>query len=100
MKIAGKKDLAACRTEARAAVDKIMLPRITEAMGPKFALYQAKGFDARLFGNNDEETAEIERRYVELVKSIAVIENERQAIQARIDSAQTAAEIDAIVAAI
>lgn len=105
MKIAGKKDLVAEKLRGRADIDLIYVPRINEAMGPKFALYQAKAYAAMThgLGLRDPLVDEVERgeilfRWDKLLSSIAIIETGRQAAQARIDAATSAAEIDAIVA--
>ncbi|MBZ9600767.1 hypothetical protein [Phyllobacterium chamaecytisi] len=99
MKIEGKKDIAAERLRGRAAVDAVYVPRINAAMGPKFALYIVKGMDSSRFGGEDE-ALEIEKNYRTMIDRLATIESERQALQARIDAATTAAEIDAIIASI
>lgn len=99
MKITGNKDIVAERLRGRAAVDAVYVPRINAAMGPKFALYIAKGMDSHRFGDADE-ALEIEKNYRTMIDRLATIESERQALQARIDAATTASEIDAIVAAL
>ena len=102
MKITGKKDIAAERLRGRAAIDAVYVPRINAAMGPKFALYQAKAFSASnegalVFSHESEAVLE---KWNALLDGISTIESERQTIQARIDAATTASEIDAIVASI
>ncbi|MBZ9653559.1 hypothetical protein [Phyllobacterium lublinensis] len=102
MKITGKKDLTVERLRGRAAVDAVMVPRINEAMGPKFALYQMKAMLAQTgyVMSVGDEADDILTRFSSTAKTVAILETERQALQARIDSAATAAEIDAIVAAL
>ncbi len=104
MKITGKKNIEAERLRGRVAVDAVYVPRINAAMGPKFALYQAKAYSSATLqvGSlvSDVEADEVIRRFDELLASIAKIETERQALQARIDAASTASEIDAIVASL
>ena len=103
MKVKGKKDLTSERARGRAAIDAILLPRISDAMGPKFTLYQAKAYAATIYGgqhlvNDDTECEEIVARFDRLLTSIGKIETERQALQALVDAAKSAAEIDAILA--
>ncbi|WP_091925691.1 hypothetical protein [Phyllobacterium sp. CL33Tsu] len=99
MKIKGKKDLTAERAKGREAVDEAFLPRINEAMGPKFALYIVKGMDSHRFGDADE-AGEIEKNYRSMIDRVAAIEIERQAAQARVDAATSAAEISEIIASL
>lgn len=102
MKIEGKKDIAAERLRGRAAVDAVYVPRINAAMGPKFALYQMKTMLAQQNYKMSEtdDPQDIMTRFSTTAKAVASIESERQALQARIDAATTASEIDAIVASI
>ncbi|UXN62919.1 hypothetical protein N8E89_09340 [Phyllobacterium sp. A18/5-2] len=105
MKIEGKKDLGVCRAEAREAVDAVYIPKLNAAMGPKFALYQAKAHSALGgigigFVSKSDDPQEIIDRFDALSKCVASIESERQALQARIDAATTASEIDAIIASL
>lgn len=97
MKITGKKDIAAEKLRGRAAIDAVYVPRINTAMGPKFALYQMKTEHACLFGNSAT-IADIRRRNRKSLDAIVSLENERQAAQARVDAATSAAEIDTIIA--
>lgn len=103
MKITGKKNIEAERLRGREAIDAVYVPRISRAMGPKFALYQAKASAAQ-FGatklSPEDDAVEILSRFDALLDSIAVIETERQATQAKVDTATTASEIDAIIAAL
>lgn len=102
MKIKGKKDLTAERLRGREAIDAVMLPRINEAMGPKFALYQLKTMLAqqnyKMSETDDPE--DIMTRFTATTQAVAAIERERQAAQSRIDNATSAAEIDAIIASL
>ncbi|MDQ0996863.1 hypothetical protein QFZ34_002045 [Phyllobacterium ifriqiyense] len=100
MKITGKKNIEAERLRGRAAVDAVMVPRINAAMGPKFALYQAKAAVAREGSNMFGKPSDIIKRHNLLLSSIIRVEEERQALQARIDAATSASEIDAIVASL
>lgn len=100
MKITGKKNIEAERLRGRAAVDAVYVPRINEAMGPKFALYQLKALDATAGYDTFGEPATIIEKHTEFIASIATIESERQTHQARIDAATSASEIDAIIAAL
>ncbi|UGX87134.1 hypothetical protein [Phyllobacterium meliloti] len=102
MKISGKKDIVAERLRGRAAIDLIYVPRINEAMGPKFALYQAKAtlaYNQVVMSDNDSPNEIIERHEAH-INLISTIESQRQAAQAQVDAATSAAEIDAIIAAL
>lgn len=102
MRLTGKKDLNAHRTEARARVDAILLPEIEAVKGPKFALYQSKAFAAH-FGVGEsilmasDDPGDIVDRFEALMSRVREIEAERQACQARIDNALNVLEIDEIV---
>lgn len=100
MKITGKKNIEAERLRGRAAVDAVYIPKINAAMGPKFALYQLKALVAAendsLFGDPDI----ILTKHAGLIAEVSMIENQRQMAQAKIDAAKSAAEIDAIIAAL
>lgn len=102
MKIVGKKDIHAERVKARQVVDFVFIPRITEAMGPKFALYQAKAIMAKTnlgeaFLSPSDDRKDIIDRFNALSQRVATIEAERQDTQARIDNAITVAEIEKIL---
>ncbi len=100
MKIIGKKDMAAERQRGRAEIDAAYMPRIAEAMGPKFALYQVKALVAGegndLFGKPDT----IFKKHAAVIDALAEIEVERQAAQALVDQANSSAEIDVIIASL
>lgn len=105
MKITGKKNIEAERLRGRAAVDAVYVPRINAAMGPKFALYQAKAWSSTSLGgqvliNGETDAEDIVANFDALLASIAKIDTERQMAQAKIDAAQSAAEIDAIIASL
>lgn len=102
MKIVGKKDIYAERAKAREFIDRVFVPRINEAMGPKFALYQAKAQAAHTdvgsgFLSPSDDRKDIIDRFNALSQRVATIEDERQEIQARIDNAITVAEIESIL---
>lgn len=102
MKIVGKKDIYAERAKAREIVDLVFVPRINEAMGPKFALYQAKAQSAHTdigkgFLSPSDDRQDIIDRFDALSQRVAAIEAERQEIQARIDNAITVVEIERIL---
>lgn len=94
VKITGKKDLTAERLRAREVIDRIYMPRLSKVMGDpvKFALYRAKASEPRFFNAPSAP----EKHAVQL-KELATIEDERQAVQARVDNATSAAEIDEIL---
>ncbi|MEI4482244.1 MULTISPECIES: hypothetical protein [unclassified Phyllobacterium] len=105
MKITGKKNIEAERLRGRAAIDAVYIPKVNAAMGPKFALYQAKAHSALAgvgigFVSKSDNAQDIIDRFDALSKSIAKIETERQMAQAKIDAATSAAEIDAIIASL
>ena len=104
MKFSGKKDISAERIRGRAAIDAAFLPRLNEVMGPKFALYQAKAVaagtgvgDAILFADDTEGFI---KKFDKLMFEVSMIEDKRQAAQARVDAATSAAEIDAIISSL
>ena len=97
MKVKGKKDLRVERARGRAAVDAVFMPRLYAAMGPKFNLYQLK---ASLAANGIDRLGnpvDILSKHAEMLDRIDTIEAHRQDIQARVDVAKSAAEIDAII---
>lgn len=96
MKITGKKNLEAEKQRGRAAIDEVYLPRINEAMGPKFAIWQMKAANADLFVDGDK----IGTKHAEQLARILVIETARQSAQSLVDAATSAAEIDAIIIAL
>lgn len=100
MKITGKKNIEAERLRGRAAIDAVYVPKINAAMGPKFALYQLKALDATAGYDTFGDPATIIEKHTEFMGSIATIESERQAYQAKVDAATTASEVDAIIAAL
>lgn len=105
MKIVGKKNIDAERIRGRASIDAVYVPRINAAMGPKFALYQAKAHSALAgvgigFVGRADNPQDIIDRFDALSHRVAAIETERQALQAKVDAATSAIEIEAIIAAL
>lgn len=98
VKINGKKDLTAERLRAREVLDKIYMPRLRNVMGDpvKFALYQAKAANSRLFSSGFDNVV-IEDKHTKQLTKLAEMERNRQADQARIDNATSAAEIETIL---
>lgn len=99
VKIIGKKDLAKERLRARELIDRFYVPRIQHAMGPKFALYREKASLAKdgLAMSKGDDPKDIMERFNAHLQRIAVIEDERQEVQARIDNAASSVEINKIV---
>ncbi len=95
MKIVGKKDLSAVRLSAREAIDAAMVPRVTAAMGPKFAIYREKAQGLLLAPTDDAD--KVFARFVDLMGKVDVVEQRRQAFQARVDNAISALEIEEII---
>lgn len=105
MKIALKKDMAKERATAREQLDNHFAIRIREAIGLKADLYVVKyaaalavsnGHVSPLVASNAEATIIIQKNH-DMQSRLASIEIERQALQAEIDGAATAREIDAIL---
>lgn len=101
MKITGKKNIEAERLRGRSAIDAVMLPKIAAVMGDpvKFALYTVKAANSRMFADGFRNVI-IEQKHEAQMMELVKVEDERQALQARIDAATTAIEIEAIIAAL
>lgn len=97
MKIEGKKDLTKMRQHARDEIDLVFIPRINAILGPKFPLYQAKQQLVASAVIQGAEAEDILDRFDTLMQRILPLEDERQAMQARIDNAASALEIETIV---
>lgn len=104
MKIALKKDMAKERVIAREQLDNHFAIRIRTAIGLKGELYAVKyaaalavfnGHASPLITSPAEADAVIQKNH-EMQYRLASIEADRQAIQAEIDGARTAREIEAI----
>ncbi|GGB00778.1 hypothetical protein GCM10011491_31210 [Brucella endophytica] len=105
MKITLKKDMDKERKAARAHLDELFAPRIEAALGPKAALYAVKyaaalagcgGWSTPLVPHAAEAAIIIEKHH-EMHKGLALIEAERQALQAEIDSADNCIQLQAIL---
>ncbi|WP_435657954.1 hypothetical protein [Brucella pituitosa] len=105
MKIALKKDMAKERIVARAHLDNHFAIRIRAAIGLKGELYAVKysaalavsnGHASPLITSPAEADVVIQKNH-EMQNRLASIEADRQAIQAEIDRAATAREIEAIL---
>lgn len=101
MKITGKKNIEAERIRGRAEVDAVMLPKIAAVMGDpvKFALYTVKAANSRMFAEGFRNVI-IEQKHEAHLTELVKVEDERQAMQARVDAATSASEIDAIIASL
>ena len=105
MKISLKKDMAWERLRARQRLDDIFLPKINEVTGGKAALYTVKytaamslinGVPSPLIADQQEAEAIIAKNAL-MQSSLALIETERQALQAKIDQAETTHELALIL---
>jgi hypothetical protein len=96
MKLVLKKDMAAERTMARARLDDILVPRINEMLGPKAALYALK-YAAALAGAAPDAEAII-ANHEAATAAVMTIEDQRQALQARIENAATVFDLEEILA--
>lgn len=95
MKLSISKDMTAERLKARAELDEVFLPRISEVLGPKAALYAAK-YAAALAGSAHDAEAIIAKHEAATAK-IMQIEARRQELQGRIDAARTTFELQDIL---
>lgn len=105
MKIALKKDMTRERQAARERVDQLFAARIEAALGPKATLYAVKyaaalavsnGYSSPLVMSLGDAQTVIQKNEA-MQAALASVENERQALQAEIDRAQSAREIEAIL---
>ncbi len=105
MKITLTKDIGKERAAARKQVDALFAARTEAALGPKAALYAVKysaaiahmaGVPSPLIADSAA-AEEIINRNKEMQAKLSVIERERQALQAKIDQAATAADIESVV---
>nr|WP_278388393.1 hypothetical protein [Brucella intermedia] len=105
MKISLTKDIEKVRAAARNRVDEQFTARINEAIGPKASLYSVKYAAALAFLNgvasplisSRQEAETIIAKNTEMQAALATVENERQALQERIDTADTAQEIERLI---
>lgn len=95
--ITGRKDLTEERRRAREVIDRVYVPRINETMGPKFSLYQAKAQNGLFLVESQNELDDVQKRFGSLLTAVALVENERQAVQGLVDNAKSSAEIDKII---
>ncbi|APY14329.1 hypothetical protein GJU93_02560 [Brucella sp. 10RB9212] len=105
MKISLTKDIEKIRASARNRVDELFAARIDEAIGPKASLYSMKyaaalallsGVVSPLISSMQEAEAIIAKN-AEMQAALAIIESDRQALQAEIDEASTAHEIERLI---
>lgn len=105
MKIVLKKDIAKERQMAREQLDHFFAMRIATAIGPKAELYAVKYAAALAFSNghasplieNAAEAEAIIQKNHDMQAALASVESERQALQAEIDHAATARDIETIL---
>ena len=105
MKISLTKDIEKVRALARSRVDELFASRINEAIGPKASLYSVKyasalayltGVSSPLIASRQEAETVIAKN-AEMQAALAILEGERQALQAQIDEASTAHEIERLI---
>lgn len=105
MKISLSKDIEKVRAAARIRVDEQFAARINEAIGPKASLYSVKYACALAFLNgvasplisSRKDAEAIIAKNTEMQVALAIIESDRQALQAEIDEASTAPEIERLI---
>ncbi|WP_043062087.1 hypothetical protein [Brucella anthropi] len=105
MKIALTKDMARERQAAREQLDQLFAARIEAALGPKATLYAVKYAAALAVLNGDgspliagaAEAETVIRKNHDMQAALASVESERQTLQAEIDRAKTAREIETIL---
>ena len=105
MKLTLTKDIGAERKRARALLDEKFAALHAEVLGPKAALYAVKyaaaiaylgGTVSPLIASRAEAEA-IVAKNTDMQAALAAIEADRQRLQAEIDSAATAHELDLIL---
>lgn len=105
MKISLTKDIERVRALARNRIDEMFAARINETIGPKASLYSVKYACALAFLNgvasplisSRHEAETIIAKNTEMQAALAIIESDRQALQAEIDQASTAHEIERLI---
>lgn len=98
MKMVFKRDLAKDRAAAREIINNSYSAVINRELGSRAQLHSFKGHLANVGIDVLGDPDAIKAKMLETAERIKPIEDERQDIQARIDSATTALDIDAIVA--
>ncbi|WP_273794689.1 hypothetical protein [Brucella intermedia] len=105
MKIALKKDMARERLVARERIDQLFAARLEAALGPKAALYAVKYAAALAVSNGHSsplvmslgDAHTVIQKNEAMQAALASVENERQTLQAKIDQAESAREIETIL---
>lgn len=105
MKISLTKDIEKLRASARNRIDEQFAARINEAIGLKASLYSVKYASALAFLSgvasplisSRQEAETIIAKNVQMQAALAPIEMERQALQAEIDAASTAHDIERLI---
>lgn len=98
MKMVFKRDLTKDRAAAREIINNSYAAVINRELGSRAQLHAFKGQLANVGIDTLGDPDEIKVKMLETAEKLKPIEDERQRIQAEIDSAATSLDIDAIVA--